>query len=396
MNRSTDFVPFFRPSLGPEEEDAVLSVMRSGWLTTGKVAQEFEREFADFVGSARALAVSSATAGLHLALDAFGVVADSLVVMPSYTFAATAEVARYLGAHPVFVDIDEATYNMDCRQLESCLRSHRGVRAIIPVHFAGLPCDMDAIMEIAKEYDVPVIEDAAHCFPSELGGRSVGTLGHAGVYSFYATKPITTGEGGMIVTNSEDRARRMCVMRLHGIDKDVWNRYTSAPSAWDYQIVDAGYKYNLTDIAAAIGRVQLTKSRTFLADRRRIALRYLKAFADCDYLVLPRDSEAHAWHLFVIRLVGERLAISRDTFLERLREQGVGASVHFRPLHTMPYYRTKYGFRPEVFPVSLNNFLRSLSLPLYPALTDEEVDRVVETVKHVAESAYRPRVSPCS
>ena len=262
------FVPFARPSLDQQEEEAVLSVLRSGWLTTGEVAAAFESEFAAIVGTRHALALNSATAGLHLALEAVGVGPGSVVLTTPYTFAATAEVVRYLGADPVFVDIDRATLNIDVQKLEEALEtlaaSGRRVSAIIPVHVAGLPCDLEAIEHLSLKHGVPVVEDAAHAFPVRYADRYVGTHGDAGVYSFYANKTITTGEGGMVATDRDEVAARIRVMRLHGIDRDVWDRYTASGASWKYDVVAPGYKYNMTDIAAAIGRVQLRKAETFL------------------------------------------------------------------------------------------------------------------------------------
>jgi dTDP-4-amino-4,6-dideoxygalactose transaminase len=382
---SVSFVPFFRPSLGREEEEAVLAVMRSGWLTTGEVAARFEREFARYVGARHALALCSATAGLHLALEALGVGPGSVVVTSTFTFAATAEVVRYLGADPVFVDIDRATLNLDPARLEERLaalaREGRKVSAIIPVHVAGLPCDMDRISAIAAAAGIPVVEDAAHAFPVRQGGRFVGTLGEAGVYSFYATKTITTGEGGMVVTDRGEVAARIRVMRLHGIDRDVWNRYTTPGAGWKYDIVAPGYKYNLTDLAAAIGRVQLTRAEDFLQRRRAVARRYREALAGLDFLTLPADSDRHAWHLFIIRVREDVLGRSRDECIQRLHEQGIGVSVHFIPLHLMSYYRDRYGLRPEDFPAALECYRGCISLPLSPSMNDEETGRVISAVK---------------
>ena len=382
---SRPFVPFFRPSLGREEEEAVLAVMRSGWLTTGAVAAKFEEEFARRVGARHAVAVSSATAGLHLALEALGVGPGTVVLTSPYTFASTAEVVRYLGADPLFVDIDRTTLNLDPARLEERLvsleREGRRVSAIIPVHIAGLPCDMDRISALAAAHGVPVVEDAAHAFPVRHGGRWVGTLGAAGVYSFYATKTITTGEGGMVVTDRDDLAGRMRTMRLHGIDRDVWNRYTAPGAGWKYDVVAPGFKYNLSDLAAAIGRVQLARADELLAARRAVAQRYLDELAGLDFLTLPPVSENHAWHLFIIRVREERLGRTRDECIQRLHEQGIGISVHFIPLHLMSYYRARYDLAPEAFPAALECYLGAISLPLSPAMGDEETGRVVSAVK---------------
>jgi dTDP-4-amino-4,6-dideoxygalactose transaminase len=389
---SAPFVPFFRPSLGKEEEEAVLSVLRSGWLTTGEEAGRFEEEFASCVGARHALALCSATAGLHLALESLGAGPGSVVLTTPFTFGATAEVARYLGADPVFVDIDPSTLNIDPTSLQSALErlraAGRRVAAIIPVHLAGLPCDMQAIRQLSLKFGVPVVEDAAHAFPVRQAGRFVGTLGDVGVYSFYATKTITTGEGGMAVTDNDEVARRVRVMRLHGIDRDVWNRYSAKGASWKYDIVAPGYKYNMTDLAAAIGRVQLRKAYSFLARRRAAAQRYLAAFSGLDFLRVPPSSEDHAWHLFIIRLQLQKLTIDRDRFIEELQNRGIGVSVHFIPLHIMSYYRDSYGLKPDDFPAALQAFRSCISLPLSASHTAEEMERVIAAVVEVGQSHH--------
>jgi dTDP-4-amino-4,6-dideoxygalactose transaminase len=386
------FVPFARPSIGSEEEEAVLSVMRSGWLTTGEVTARFEAEFAAVVGARHALALNSATAGLHLALEALGVGPGSVVLTTPYTYAATAEVVRYLGADPVFVDIDGRTLNIDPSLLEAALerlqKAGRKVSAMIPVHVAGLPCDMDAISHLSLRYGVPIVEDAAHAFPIRHAGRFVGTIGDAGVYSFYPTKSITTGEGGMVVTNRDEVARRIRIMRLHGIDREVWNRYTQPGASWKYDVVAPGYKYNLTDLAAAIGRVQLRKADSFLARRRAIARRYMTVLNGLDFLSLPVWAEEHAWHLFIVRVRPGTLSIERDGFVEELQRRGIGVSVHFIPLHMMSYYRERYSLKPGDFPVALECFQSSVSLPLSASLSDEDVERVIAAVVEIG-AAFR-------
>jgi dTDP-4-amino-4,6-dideoxygalactose transaminase len=306
------------------------------------------------------------------------------VLTTPYTFAATAEVVRYLGADPVFVDIDRATLNIDVRQLERSLETlaaaGRRVSAIIPVHVAGLPCDMDAIRHLSLRHGVPVVEDAAHAFPVKHGDRYAGTLGDAGVYSFYANKTITTGEGGMVATDRDEVAARIRIMRLHGIDRDVWNRYTAQGAGWKYDIVAPGYKYNMTDIAAAIGRVQLRKAEAFLKKRKAIARRYLAAFSGLDFLSSPSWAENHAWHLFIIRVREEKLARTRDECIESLQKKGIGVSVHFIPLHTMTYYRDRYGLKPDDFPAAVECYRSVISLPLSATLGDDDVERVISAV----------------
>ena len=390
MTTRKAFVPFFRPSLGPEEEEAVISVLRSGWLTTGEVAARFEKEFADYTGVRHALAVSSATAGLHLALESLGVGPGDAVITTPYTFASTAEVARYLGADPVFADIRSDSMNIDPEEVEGVLRrlqrENRKVSALMPVHVAGLPCDMAALRDIAARYGVPIVEDSAHAFPVRIGNDFVGSLGEAGVYSFYATKTITTGEGGMLVTDRDDIAARVRIMRLHGIDRDVWDRYTSRDASWRYDVVAPGYKYNLTDIAAAIGRIQLAKARGFLAERTRIARRYREAFSDEDFLVLPQAAENHAWHLFIVRLVADRLTVDREEFAEELTRTG---DRHLRAFHPPAHHELlprEIRSQARELPRAMECYRTCISLPLSPSLSDEEVEQVITAVKETGRA----------
>lgn len=397
-----DRIPFHRPSIGAEEEAAVLRVLRSGWLTTAGEARAFEAEFASATGAAHAISVNSATSGLHLALEAVGVGPSDRVITTPYTFTSSAEVVRYLGADPLFVDVREDDLNIDPELVANALAGRRGsrggrevpatggaspVRAILPVHIGGHPCAIGELCEMAGDAGVPVVEDAAHAFPASRDGRALGTWGACGVYSFYATKTITTGEGGMVVTADEELAKRMTVMRLHGIDREVWDRFTSATPSWRYAVVEAGFKYNMPDVLAAIGRVQLTRARAFLDQRRAIASRYHELLADRDYLRLPPASGESSWHLYPIRLRLERLSIDRDEFIARLAEAGIGTSVHYIPLHLMPYYRDRYGLKPDDFPVSWDAYRRAVSLPIYPGLSDESVARVAETVVAIGDAA---------
>ncbi len=380
MSPSTDFIPFALPSLGREEEEAVLAVLRSGWLTTGAVALRFEEEFAAFVGTPHALAVNSATSGLHLALEALGVGPGDRVVTSPYTFASTAAVARHLGAEVVFCDVVPGGYNLDTGRLAEVLASTRNVKAVIPVHVGGLPCDMEEILALARRYGCAVVEDAAHAFPSRMAGGFAGTLGDIGVYSFYATKTITTGDGGMVVTSDARLAKRMGTMRMHGIDRPVWDRYTSKTASWSYSVVEAGYKYNLPDLLAAIGREQLKKADRFLAERREIAGIYGAAFRDLPFAEPAPDGPGHAWHLYSLRLKPGTLRAGRDEFVGGLREAGVGTSVHFIPLHTMPYWARRYGLEPESFPEALASFQRTVSLPIWQGMGPERARSVARAV----------------
>lgn len=394
MNRNIDFIPFALPSLGTEEENAVLRVLRSGWLTTGKETKSFESEFADTIGIREAVSVNSATAGLHLALEALGIGRGDRVITSPYTFTATAEVTRYLGAHPVFVDIEEDSFNIDPDLLEKEIRKwRRKPKAVIPIHIGGHPCRMNEIMRIAKAKNMAVVEDAAHAFPVPTQEGYLGTVGDVGVFSFYATKTITTGEGGMVVTSRADLAERIRIMRLHGIDREIWDRYTSKKPSWKYAVVDAGFKYNLTDLASAIGREQLKKAFVFREERARIATEYTVAFRDRDYIILPPASDNHAWHLYILRLVPELLSITRDEFIEELSRAGIGTSVHYIPLHIMPYYREKYGLKPDDFPRSLSRFRQVVSLPIYPGMTEVQIQYILKTVLRIGDNHYRRSVN---
>lgn len=400
-------IPFARPSIGEEEIEAVAATMRSGWLTTGPRTLEFEKAFASAVGAKHALAVNSATAGLHLGLEAVGIRADDRVVTPVWTFTASAEVARYLGAHPLFVDVDSRTLNLDVDSMEKALMKAPSdvgnrVRAVMPVHFGGRPCDMDAILDLAAVRGLKIVEDAAHAFPASVASKSIrdskrdvrkiGSIGDATVFSFYATKTIATGEGGMVTTDDDGIAERIQVMRLHGFSRDVWNRYTSTKPSWYYEIVAPGYKYNLTDIASAIGLVQLGKSELFKARREAIAQAYSSAFAASDAFELPEppgSKSSHAWHLYVLRLNLDVLSIDRDAFIREMAARGVSCSVHFIPLHLQPYWRDTYGLTPAMFPVASREFERAVSLPIYPDMTPAMVARVVDCATAIAAKFRR-------
>ncbi|MCL2793034.1 MAG: DegT/DnrJ/EryC1/StrS family aminotransferase [Spirochaetaceae bacterium] len=392
---SNNFIPFALPSIGKEEEEAVVKVIRSNWLTTGKVTENFEKEFCKKIGSKYAIAVNSATAGLHLALDSFNLKKESYVITSPYTFTSAAEVTRYLNLHPLFVDITEEDYNIDPILIEKAIRSNKNVSAIMPVHIAGHLCKMKEIMDIANKKNIPVFEDAAHAFPvcEASSGKEkkkfAGTFGDAGIFSFYATKTITTGEGGMIVTDNDKIVQHMKMMRLHGIDCDVWDRQKTKKNKWYYEVKAPGYKYNLTDIASAIGIEQLKKVDIFTKRRIKIAKLYNKAFKEYDFLTLPPASESHCWHLYIIRINNAKLKINRDEFIQKLLDKGIGVSVHFIPLHIMPYYKSCYGLKPEDFPRSMEKYLTSISLPIYPALDDEKVKYIINSVVEIGSRSYR-------
>jgi len=375
-----NYIPFHRPSIGQEEMDAVQQVLASGWLTTGRVAMEFEQQFAAYIGCKHALAVNSCTAALQLALDAIGLQAGDEVLLPSYTFTATAEVATYFGARPVLCDSLPGGFNIDPADAEQRITSK--TRAIIPVHIAGEACDLGAIHELARRRNLHVIEDAAHAIPTSYKGRRVGTISEMTAFSFYTTKTITTGEGGMITTNDDKYADRISLMRLHGIGRDAWKRYAKTGS-WFYEVQEAGYKMNLPDILAAVGVAQLKKADLFWQKRREIAAFYRQNLSQFEELQLPpvgRNGDDHAWHLFILRLRPDLLSIARNEMIEELKADGIGTSVHFIPLHRHPYYVRTYGCTPSDFPQADDSYSRCLSLPIFPDMTQAEREHVVQSV----------------
>ena len=378
------FLPFARPDIGEAEIDAVARALRSGWVTTGPETRAFEQEFAAYLGGGvQAIAVNSATAGLHLALEAIGIAPGDEVIAPTLTFTATVEVARYLGADAKLVDVDPVKLNIDPAKIEAAITPR--TKAILPVHYGGLACDMGAIFAIADRHGLRVVEDAAHALPTTHGGALVGQLpSAASVFSFYANKTMTTGEGGMVVTKDAQLAARMRVMRLHGISRDAFDRFTSKTPAWYYEIVAPGFKYNLTDPAAALGRVQLARLPVFLERRQQLAARYLRELKDLP-LVLPADApagDAHAWHLFVLRL-SDDATVTRDEVIQALSDAGIATSVHYVPLHRQPYWRDRYGLEPAQFPVAERAYQRMFSIPLFTAMTDGEQARVIAALKDI-------------
>jgi dTDP-4-amino-4,6-dideoxygalactose transaminase len=382
------FLPFHVPDIGDDEIQAVVETLRSGWLTTGARARQFEDDFARYVGCQHAVAVNSGTAALHLALDAIGVQEGDEVLVPTMTFAASAEVVLYFKAKPVLVDCQPDTMNLDPDQIEKAITAK--TKAIMPVHIGGQPCDMEQIIEIAQVRNLKVIEDAAHALPTRYRGKMVGTIGDITCFSFYATKTITTGEGGMATTENPEWAERMRIMSLHGISHDAWKRYT-AEGSWYYEILYPGYKYNLTDVAAALGVEQLKKSDQFWALRQRCASWYNEGFKDVPEITVPyvAPEGQHAWHLYIIQLNLERLHIGRNEFIELLRKANIGASVHFIPLHLHPYYRNTFGYRPEDFPAASAAFERIISLPIYPGLAEADAQRVIDTVRTLVRQHRR-------
>ena len=382
--KTTPFLPFAQVDIGEEEIAEVVDSLRSGWLTTGPKVRRFEGEFAAYMGGdVHAIAVNSATAGLHLAVEATGIQPGEEVITTPFTFTATAEVIRYLGAHPRFVDIDSDTLNIDAGAIDQAITSR--TRVVLPVHFAGLAADMTAIGAVAQRRGLRVIEDAAHALPTTFNSKLVGMLpSDATVFSFYATKTLATGEGGMIVTRDPAIAARCKVMRLHGIDRDAFNRYSSTAPAWFYQVVAPGYKYNLTDVAASIGIHQLRKLDAFRRKRESMAQKYDEAFGDL-CLRLPAHAlpgDIHAWHLYVIRLEKDA-PVTRDEFINRMAAAGIGTSVHFIPLHLQPYWRDTYRLSPGDFPHATAAFEQAVSLPLYTKMTEADQQRVIDATRTI-------------
>ena len=380
---ATTFLPFALPDIDEGEIAAVAEVLRSGWLTTGSKARAFEEAFAAAVGARYGVAVNSCTAALHLALEAIGLRAGDEVITTPYTFAATAEVVRYFDAKPVFVDIDPVTLNIDASLVERAVTPR--TRAVLPVDVGGLPCELDELMAITRHHNLILIEDAAHSFPAMYKGRHVGRIADVTCFSFYATKTITTGEGGMICTDDAGRAERCRRMALHGLSRSAWNRYQKG-GAWRYEILAPGFKYNMTDVAAAMGLIQLRKAEAMRARREQIALAYDREFESlAATFELPARStdSSHAWHLYPLRLLPGRLRIGRDDLIEKLADAGIGTSVHFIPLHLHPYYVEVYGYRPDDFPHATAQFEREISLPIYSRMSDDDVRRVVSAVKDV-------------
>lgn len=385
--KDPQFLPFALPDIGEEEIAEVVDSLRSGWITTGPKARRFEADFAGFLGGgADAICVNSATAGLHLAVEAIGVGHGDEVITTTHTFTATAEVVRYLGAEPVFVDIDLDTYCIDPAGIES--RISPRTRALMPVHYGGHACDMDPIGALAARKGLKVVEDAAHALPTRYKGKLIGNLDTAAcVFSFYATKTISTGEGGMLVTRDPVLGRRARLMRLHGIDRDAFNRYTSDKPAWYYEVIEPGFKYNMTDVAAAMGIHQLRKAERFHERRCALARRYDEELCELPIVLPPRPANAsdHAWHLYAVR-IRDDVAVSRDVVVQKLFEHGIGCSVHYVPLHMQPYWRDRYGLRQTEFPNSQKLYERGFSLPIYTKMTDMDQQRVIDALKAVFNS----------
>jgi dTDP-4-amino-4,6-dideoxygalactose transaminase len=378
-------IPFSRVVCDGNELAYVKEVLESGWLTTSSKSLAFEKAFAEMVGARHAIAVNSCTAALHLGLEAMGVGPGDEVLVPTMTFTATAEVVRYLGAEPIFMDVEYGSSLVTPEIVDRAAEAHPRARYLIPVHFAGqaarmLPRDGPGILDVCRSRGIRVLEDAAHAFPTACDGRMVGTLGDATCFSFYANKTITCGEGGMLTTEDDAIAARARLMRLHGIDRDVWARFTSDQPSWEYDVVAPGYKYNLSDIAAAIGLAQLERAQTMRDRRQEIAAQYRRRLADISTIDLPLvhgPDEDHAWHLFVV-VVKPDASISRNRLIELLARRGIGTSVPYKPVHRMSYYRDRYRLDPRDYPEAERIWQGCLALPLYPTLGADEVDDICD------------------
>ncbi len=401
-------VPFSRPSISEEENKLVLEVLNSGWLTTGKYALEFEKDFSAFMNSkpemleerkklglsaepVQSLAVNSNTSGMILAMEACGIGPGTAVITTPYTFVSTAACAKHLGADVYFADIEKDSYSIDPEKVEEILLSPKGknVKAIVPVHVAGNLCNMKKICRIAKKFGIKVIEDAAHAFPSPTEIGYAGTIGDVGVFSFYVTKTITTAEGGMVCTRDTNLAKRMTVMRLHGMDRTTWDRYTSPRASWEYDIVALGYKFNLPDVLAAIGVQQLKKAETFYEKRIKIVKKYNEAFKKLDFIKLPPDGKGNAWHLYLMRIVPEKLKITREKFAKKLQQAGIGISVHFIPLFYFTYWKTLYpDFTAKNYPEAAERYSQTISIPLWPDMTEEMADLVIAEVTRIGNENH--------
>ncbi|MGE5363706.1 MAG: DegT/DnrJ/EryC1/StrS family aminotransferase [Bacteroidota bacterium] len=383
-----DFILFHKPFITEDEISEVTDTIKSGWWTTGPKTFRFEEEFNKFVGAGHSVVVNSWTAAAHLALEAIGLKRGDEVIVPSMTFTSTAEIVCYFGATPVIVDVNRDTLNIDVSEIEKHITEK--TKAIIPVHYGGLPCDMDEILELAKKYNLRVIEDAAHAFPAKYKGRTIGSISDITCFSFYATKTLATGEGGMICTNDADIAARCSIMRLHGINRDAWKRYSSEGS-WYYEVVAPGYKYNFTDLQASLGLSQLKKAEQLLNMRKQIAAMYDRAFGSNDLIELhPKLSDREsAMHLYPVKFRLEGLKTDRNAIYDELKKAGVGASVHFIPLYRHPYYRDTFGLNSADYPASEYAFPRILSLPLWPGMTEDQVMKVADTLNDICRKNRR-------
>lgn len=382
-----DFLEFSPPVIGDDEVNAVVETLRSSWITTGPKTKEFEKKFAEKFGAPAALAVNSCTAALHTALVGLGIGPGDEVITTPMTFCSTVNVIEQVGARPVLVDVEPDTLNIDPDKIEDAVTAK--TKAIMPVHYSGHPVDLDAIYDIAERHNLFVVQDAAHAVSAKYKGRYIGTGGTVAAFSFYATKNMTTAEGGML-TGTPDFVEKCRIISLHGMSRDAWNRY-SKEGSWYYEVLLPGFKYNMTDIQASLGLVQLEKLESFQLRRAEIVAKYNQEFKNYDALEVPvaKAEVEHAWHLYVLKLNLEALRINRNQFIEELKVRNIGTSVHFIPIHLHPYYRDKYGYKPEDFPVAFNNYQRILSLPLHAGLSDNDVQDVIAAVVEIVKKYSR-------
>jgi dTDP-4-amino-4,6-dideoxygalactose transaminase len=382
----TAFLSFAPPLIEDEDVQAVAETLRSGWINTGPQAKAFEQAFAAAVGARHAVALQSCTAAMHLALHVVGLQPGDEVLVPSYTFASVGAAVLHSGATPVLVDVRADDFNLDVEQAAAAVGPR--TRAVLVTHMGGLPADLDAVHALARQHGLVVIEDAAHAFGSTYRGQPIGRLSDFTCFSFNANKPITTGDGGALCTEHDAWAERCRILGLHGITKDAWKRWTAAGS-WYYEVIEPGFKYNMTDLAASLGLAQLAKAERMARRRCEIAAAYDAAFGDHPALQIPthRPGEAHAWHLYMLRLHLNHLTLDRAAFVAELKARNIGTSVHYIPLHIQPWYRETYGYRPEDYPVAYREYLREISLPIHPRMTDEDVQDVVVAVLDIAERA---------
>lgn len=376
-------IPFAKIHISNKERELVKEVLDSGWLTTAGKTLEFEKRFAEYVGAPFACAVNSCTAALHLGLEALGVKEDDEVFVPSMTFTASAEVIRYLGAHPVLLDTEYRTNLITPEILTAAIEKHPNIKVLVIVHFSGQAADMPTIKRICDSHHIKILEDAAHAFPTKCDKKYIGSFGDITCFSFYANKTITTGEGGMLVTSNEEIFKRVKVMRLHGINRDVWDRFNSDKPSWEYDVVEAGYKYNMPDLSAAVGLGQLDQAALFRDERQKAVEWYyeeLKVVSMLDLPICHGNLEDHSWHLFIV-VLNESAKITRNQFIEKLAGFGIGTSVHYKPLHQMTYYKEKYGLNNENYPSAEKTWQGNVSLPLYPFMSNEDVKYVCEKIK---------------
>lgn len=390
LKKRENFLPLAKPIIGDEEITAVTNVLKSGWLTTGPKVKEFEENMQNYLGCKKAVGLTSCTGGLHIALAALGIGPNDEVIVPAYTFVASAHVALWLGAKPVLVDVEKDTFNIDPKKIEEAIT--KKTKAIIPVHFAGHSCDMDKIMQIAKKHNLYVVEDAAHAIGTDYKGKKIGNFGDATVFSFYVTKTITTAEGGMVVTNNEELGKKLKRYSYFGVDKDAFNRYTDK-GTWYYEIVELGYKYNMDNIQGALGIEQLKKIEPFIEKRRKLAKMYNELLKEIPAITTPTEKEytRHSYHLYPILIDIDKINTTRNEFINKLREYNIGTSVHFIPLHLHPYYQNTQNYKKGDFHIAEYLYEREVSLPLYPGMNEDNVRYIVDKIKKIIKENTKVR-----